>query len=45
MHELFCIMIGVFIGGAVGVVTMCLFQITQCSECPYRGNSVRRGGK
>lgn len=45
MNVFVYIMIGVFAGGIVGVVAMCLVQITQCSRCPYRRSSFNRDGK
>lgn len=45
MNAFVYIMIGVFAGGIVGVVAMCLVQITQCSRCPYRRSSFNRDGK
>lgn len=33
MRELIFITIGLWIGGFVGVFTMCLFQINRCNHC------------
>jgi hypothetical protein len=45
MQTAISIIIGIMIGGAVGVTVMCLAQVTQCADCPYRSNGVNRDGK
>ena len=45
MQATICLLIGLTIGGAVGTAAMCLMQVTQCSDCPYRKNRVNRDGK
>lgn len=34
MYECLWVLIGLWIGGAVGVFTMCLLQINRCERCP-----------
>ncbi|MBQ5545686.1 MAG: DUF3789 domain-containing protein [Clostridia bacterium] len=34
MYEFLWMLIGLWIGGAVGVFTMCLLQINRCERCP-----------
>ncbi len=45
MHAAIYLMIGLFVGGAVGVVAMCLVQVTRCAGCPHRIRDVNRDGK
>ncbi len=33
MREFVFFMVGIFFGGFIGVVTMCLVQINNCGEC------------
>ncbi len=33
MNGAACFVIGLIVGGCVGVVTMCLLQVTHCAEC------------
>ncbi len=45
MHEAVCVFIGLFVGGIVGVVTMCLVQVNHCKDCPHRKSVLNRGGR
>ena len=36
VNGMICFMIGLFLGGATGVATICLLQVERCTDCPYR---------
>ncbi len=35
MREFIFLTAGLFIGGLIGVVTMCLLQLNNCRRCPH----------
>jgi hypothetical protein len=45
MYTVICILIGSVIGGTLGVVAMCLLQITRCSDCPLRMKKISKDGR